>query len=119
MARYSAIAMDHFCRPRNAGLLDDYDVEGSATLPGQAPFMRLYLRLQGDTVERATFITFGCAAAIASGSMLTEMIVGRRVAECLQIGAEELDQALDGLPEERRFCVNLAIGALNGALKQT
>jgi NifU-like protein involved in Fe-S cluster formation len=81
MARYSAIAMDHFFSPRNSGALENYDVERcDATLSGQAPFMRIYLHLEGDTIQRATFVTFGCAAAIATGSMLTELIAGSAVA---------------------------------------
>lgn len=118
MARYSAVSMDHFQSPRNVGMLDDYDIEGSATLPGQSPFVRLYLKVEGSIIARATFVTFGCAAATAAGSMLTELIKGRDTRDCARISAGELDQALGGLPEERRFCADLAIAALKNALHQ-
>ncbi len=118
MARYSATAMDHFLSPRNAGVLEDYDVEGFASLPGQMPFMRLYLRLRGEVIEAASFSTFGCGAAIATGSILTELICGRELSQCHAITAEELDQLLGELPHERKFCLDLAVSALRNALSQ-
>jgi len=118
MATYSPIAMDHFLSPRNSGPLEDYDLEGNARLPGQSPFMRLHLCLAGQIVERATFMTFGCAAAVASGSMLTEMITGKTIAQCQEIDSQVLDIALGGLPNERKFCTELAIAALRNAIAQ-
>jgi NifU-like protein involved in Fe-S cluster formation len=92
---------------------------GSASLPGQAPFMRLYLRIGGDNViEQASFVTFGCAAAIACGSMITELIKGRTVTECRQLDRGRLANEIGHLPEERQFCIDLAIAALACALKQ-
>lgn len=118
MARYSVIAMEHFQKPRNTGVLEEYDYEGLAQLTGQTPFVRIYLRLRGETIERASFTTFGCAAAIAAGSMLTELIIGCSLADSLTISSDKLDQELGGLPAERRFCAHLAVAALRSAVCQ-
>lgn len=118
MAKYSAVVMEHFLAPRNHGPLEDYDYEGNATLPGQSAFMRVYLHVEGDTIERASFVTFGCGAAIATGSMLTEMIKGREVSACLAMTADEVDLAMGTLPGDKKFCVGLAMTALRKALEQ-
>ncbi len=119
MAKYSAIAMEHFLSPRNRGRPEDYDFEGRAVVPGQTPFMHVYLGVVGGLVTEAAFVTFGCGAAIACGSMLTEMIKGRTIGDCRALTTESLEYALGELPSDRRFCAGLAIDALRNALNQS
>jgi nitrogen fixation NifU-like protein len=117
MGKYSDILMDHFFAPRNGGRMEGPDRVGQAGTPGQGPFMVLYLRLDGDRVTEARFQTYGCGPAIAAGSMLTVLVTGRTVAECLALTAEELTEALGGVPPEKQHCPALAIQALRAALQ--
>jgi nitrogen fixation NifU-like protein len=110
--------MDHLVSPRNAGALDSPDVTGHAGAPGQGPFLILYLRIDRDRIASATFQTFGCGSTIACGSMLTELITGRPVAECLELKTENLIDALDGVPPDKMHGPALAIAALRDALGQ-
>lgn len=112
----TSTVMEHFGQPRNQGGLEDYDREGFASVRPHGPFMRIYLRLDGEVITVARFQTFGCGIAIACGSFLTETITGRTIAECRTISASELEAALGGLPAARRFCAQLAIDALGRAL---
>ncbi len=119
MNRFSAILVEHFSSPRNTGRLDVPTVIGQAGVPGNGgPFMVLHLRLASEMVTDARYQTYGCGAAIASGSMLTTMIIGRPVAECLAITAEQLSDALGGVPDDKSHCPALAISALQGALSR-
>jgi nitrogen fixation NifU-like protein len=116
MARYSDTLMDHFDSPRNAGVLESPRVMGEAVVPGGAPRVKLYCQLDGKLVRRASFEAAGCGVTIACCSMLTELVEGRSIPECLAITAEQVEAALDGLPFEKRFCANLAVEALHRAL---
>ena len=117
MSRYSATVMDHFSSPRNSGEMQGPDLVGVASLRGKAPYVMFFLRVDGDTIQKANFKTFGCGAAIACGSMLTEMISGRSLNEARAIRPDQLVQALDGLPSEKRFCAELTVSALSNALE--
>jgi NifU-like protein involved in Fe-S cluster formation len=108
--------MDHFQTPRNAGALEKYDGMGEASLNGRAPRMKIYVALEKGSISRAGFETFGCGVSIACGSALTEMIVGCSLAECQRIAENTLLEALDGVPQEKRFCADLAVRALQAAL---
>jgi nitrogen fixation NifU-like protein len=102
--------------PRNCGTLDSPDSTGYAGTPGRGPFMGLFLKLDGDRIAAAKYRTHGCGPTIASGSMLTEMIIGRTIAECRELTVEDLIQALDGVPPDKLHCPALAVGALKNAL---
>jgi nitrogen fixation NifU-like protein len=110
--RYSAITVDHFQHPRNVGRLADADASGLVDDPARETTIRLYLKLHGDRVERATFRTFGCSACIAASSMATELLLGRAD----PISADELDTALGGLPADKRYCAELVAEATRRAL---
>jgi nitrogen fixation NifU-like protein len=118
MGRFSETLMDHFLSPRNSGSMDAPDRTGRAGTPGQGPFLIVHLRLDGPTVTAARFQTFGCGASIAAGSMLTEMVAGRTVAQCLALTADDLADALGGFPPDKRHCPVLAVAALHDALKE-
>jgi len=116
MPRFSEIVMDHFLAPRNAGAMDTPDGIGNADVGGRAPRMRIYVRLADQRIEQATFESFGCGAAIAAASMLTELVTGKTADDCRALKEQELYDALGGLPTEKRFCCGLALWALNNAL---
>jgi nitrogen fixation NifU-like protein len=117
MGQYSDTLMDHFTAPRNSGPLPAPDATGHAGTPGRGPFLILYLRIEDARIAAARFQTYGCGPTIACGSMLTELITGRTVAHCLQLTAETLIEALDGVPPEKHHSPALAIAALRDALK--
>jgi nitrogen fixation NifU-like protein len=102
--------------PRNCGTLDSPDTTGHAGTPGRGAFMVLFLKLEADCIAAAKYQTYGCGPTIASGSMLTEMIMGRTIAACGELTVEELIEALDGVPPDKLHCPALAIGALKDAL---
>jgi nitrogen fixation NifU-like protein len=118
VARYSETLTEHVMAPRNCGVLDCPDLTGHAGTPGRGPFMVLFLELRDDRIVIARYQTYGCGPTIASGSMLTEMIIGRTIAECRELRAEDLIDALDGVPPDKLHCPALAIGALKDALSK-
>jgi nitrogen fixation NifU-like protein len=117
MGKYSDTLMEHFTSPRNSGALASPDVTGHAGTPGRGPFMILYLQIAGGKVVAAKFQTYGCGSTIACGSMLTEMIIGRSLEDCLRLTTDTLIERLDGVPAEKMHSPALAITALRDALK--
>jgi NifU-like protein involved in Fe-S cluster formation len=117
MGLYSDVLMDHFLSPHNSGKLEGADRIGLVGVPGQGPFMIVYLRLDHERVVEARFQTHGCGPTIAAGSLLTEMIRNRPVQECLALTAEQLTDALGGVPPDKRHSPALAIAALRAALE--
>ena len=113
---YSDKVMDHFLHPRNAGDLPEVDAIGEIGNPACGDMMRLFLKIEGATISRASFKTFGCAAAIATSSVLTEMAIGKTLDEALLINKEDVSAALDGLPADKMDCSNLAADALHQAI---
>jgi nitrogen fixation NifU-like protein len=119
VGKYSETLMDHVTAPRNSGVMDDPDATGLAGTPGKGPFMVIYLKVREGTVAAAKFQTYGCGPTIASGSMLTEMIIGRTIEECTKLTADDLILALDGVPPDKLHGPALAIGALRDALARS
>jgi NifU-like protein involved in Fe-S cluster formation len=116
MPKYSETLTDHVMSPRNSGSIDEPDLTGHTGTPGRGAFMILYLKLAGDRVTDAKYHTVGCGPTIASGSMLTELIIGKPIAECQTLTAENLVEALGGMPPDKLQCPALAIAALKDAL---
>ncbi len=118
MGKYSETLTEHVMAPRNGGAIEDSDVIGRAGNPGRGAFIILYLKIQDDRISAAKYHTVGCGPTIASGSMLTEMIAGRSIAECRELTVEDLIEELDGVPPDKLHCPALAVGALQDALSQ-
>ena len=113
---YSEKVMDHFMNPRNVGEIESADGVGEVGNPACGDMMRLYLKIDGGKVVDAKFRTFGCGAAIASSSMLTEMIKGKTVDEARAITNQMVAEALDGLPAVKIHCSVMAEQAVKSAL---
>ena len=113
---YSPVAVDHFTSPRNVGGLQDPDGKGSGTNPSCGDRTTITVRLDGERIADARFLTFGCVAAIASASLLTELFTGKGVREARAVGPGDVIAALGGLPARKEGCALMAVGALRAAL---
>ena len=113
---YNPTVIDHFRNPRNVGILPDPDGEGYAENSACGDATTLYLRVTDGRIAEARFRTFGCAAAIAASSALTEMLKGRSVDEALRIRKEDVAEALGGLPPTKLHCSVLAEDAVRAAV---
>jgi nitrogen fixation protein NifU and related proteins len=113
---FGPTVVDHAMNPRNAGMMENPD--GQATLTGICEdTVRMQLRLCGDTMEEIRFMTNGCGATVACGSMVTEMALGKSVQDAMKIDGKRVIEAFGGLPIEHTHCADLAANALKAALK--
>ena len=109
---YSEKVMDHFQHPRNVGEIPDADgvgVEGNARC---GDIMKIWIKVENDRIVDVKFKTFGCAAAVATSSMITELVKGKTITEAEAITNRAVADALDGLPQIKMHCSNLAADAL-------
>ena len=113
---YSEKVMDHFTNPRNVGMITDASGIGTVGNPICGDVMKMFLKIENDIIVDAKFKTFGCGAAIATSSMVTEMVKGKSITEALTITNKAVAQALDGLPAVKMHCSVLAEEALRSAL---
>ena len=116
MSTYSEKVMDHFNNPRNMGEIENPDGVGKVGNPVCGDVLNLYIRIENDRIIDAKFKTFGCGAAIASSSMVTQMIKGKTLEEALEISNRAVAEALDGLPPIKMHCSVLAEEALKSAI---
>ncbi|MDR3288083.1 MAG: Fe-S cluster assembly scaffold protein NifU [Peptococcaceae bacterium] len=114
---YSDKVLDHFTNPRNVGEIPDAKGIGEVGNAKCGDIMRIYLDIENDLIKDVKFKTFGCGAAVATSSMLTEMVKGKTVEEALKISNNAVAEALDGLPPLKMHCSNLAADALHAAIK--
>jgi nitrogen fixation NifU-like protein len=98
--------------------MENADLTGHAGVPGRGPFMILFLRVEGGRITAAKYHTVGCGPTIACGSMLTELIAGRTIAECRELTCDRLVEALNGVPPDKLHSAALAIAALQDALSR-
>jgi nitrogen fixation NifU-like protein len=113
---YNQIVMDHFAHPRNRGEMENADGVGEAQNPACGDTMRLFIKVEENRIIDATFLTFGCGAAIASSSITTELIKGKTIEEALTISNQMVAQALGGLPPTKVHCSVLAEQAIQAAV---
>ena len=117
MALYSDKVMDHFRNPRNVGVIEDADAVGEVGNAKCGDIMKMYFKIDGDTLADVKFETFGCGSAIASSSMATELIKGKPLSEVARLTNKAVAEALDGLPDYKMHCSVLAEEAIQSALK--
>ena len=117
MALYTDTVMDHFRNPRNVGSMENPDGVGEVGNAKCGDIMKMYLKIDDDTISDVKFETFGCGSAIASSSMATELIKGQPVSEALKLTNKAVTEALDGLPAYKLHCSVLAEQAIKAALR--
>ena len=117
MALYSDKVMDHFQHPRNLGKMEDADGIGEVGNAKCGDIMKMYIKVENDVITDVKFNTYGCASAIATSSMATEMIKGKNVEEALKITNAAVVEALEGLPPAKIHCSVLAEEAVKAAIE--
>ena len=115
--KYSQKVMDHFSKPRNVGMIEDPDGLGEVGNPACGDIMTFTITVDGGKLEDVKFQTFGCGAAIAVSSMISEMAKGKTLEEAMTITNKDVAEALDGLPTNKLHCSNLGADALHAAIK--
>ncbi|MFC1942951.1 Fe-S cluster assembly scaffold protein NifU [Chloroflexota bacterium] len=113
---YSEKVMEHFKNPRNVGEMENPDGIGHVGNPVCGDIMELYIKVNDGTITDAKFKTFGCGAAIATSSMVTELVIGKSIKEALGISSHAVAEALGGLPPIKLHCSVLAEEALKSAI---
>lgn len=117
MLQYTDMLMDHFQNPRNVGTLEDADGIGKLSSDVCGDIMHLYIKVKDRRIADVKFTTFGCAAAVASGSILTEMIKGLTLEEAVKITKQDIADNLGGVPEPKMHCSLLAADCLRLAVE--
>ena len=114
---YSDKVMDHFANPRNTGRIENPSGQGTVGNPTCGDLMTIYIDVDdNEVIQDIKFETFGCGAAIATSSMITEMAVGMPIEDALKISRNDVADELDGLPPVKMHCSNLAADALRAAI---
>lgn len=114
---YSAEVIEHYTNPRNVGEIEDADGEGTVGNPACGDVMKLTIKVKDGRITDAKFKTFGCGAAIATSSMVTELIKGKTIEEALTVTNKTVAEALGGLPKIKMHCSVLAEDALKAAIE--
>lgn len=117
MAIYTEKVMEHIASPRNVGVLEDADGVGTVGNPVCGDMMKIYIKVNGDRIDDIRFQTFGCGAAIATSSILTELARGKSLDEAMAITRDTVARELGGLPAQKMHCSNLAADGLHDAIK--
>ena len=117
MGLYNDTVLDHFQNPRNVGIMEDANAVGKAENSACGDVLHLYMKIEDERVVQVSFKSFGCTAAIAAGSMLTEMLSGTCLEDIGKISKEDVVEALGGLPRLKLHCSVLAEDAIRAALR--
>ena len=115
---YSATFKDHLARPRNAGELPEANAVAEESNPVCGDRLRLSLTIQDNKIEAARYLAYGCPPTLVCGSVLTELIIGKTVADARNLTRADLLDAIGGLPSRKHHAASLAIEALNAAVSQ-
>jgi len=114
---YSEIVMKHFSSPQNIGHMTDADGVGVIGEPGCGDNCVIFIKIRENTIHDISYLIYGCAAAIACGSMTTVLAKGKTIHDALKITEQNIIDALDGLPEAKQHCSNLGVAALQAAIQ--
>jgi nitrogen fixation NifU-like protein len=114
---YSEKVIELFMNPKNAGRIDNPDGVGQVGNPQCGDIMKIYIKVKDDRIEDISFETFGCASAIASSSMVTEMVKGKTLDEALKVSNKDVMEELGGLPPQKIHCSLLAEEGIKAAIE--
>lgn len=114
---YSDTVIAHFLSPQNVGVMDDADGQGLFGDPECGDSITIFIKVNKGVIYEISYIVYGCTAAIATGSMTTELAKGRMLREAMEITEQDVIEALEGLPEEKKHCSNMGVAALRAAVR--
>jgi len=114
---YTEKVMEHFKNPRNVGVIEDADGIGEVGNPICGDMMTVYIKVEDDVIKDIKYLTFGCGAAIAVTSMISEMAKGLTIEEALKLSNKDVADELGGLPQQKIHCSNLGADALHKAIQ--
>ena len=114
---YNETVVDHFKNPRNTGEIEDADGVGSIGSPTCSDVMKMYIKVTDGRLTDVKYKTFGCAAAIACCSIVSELVIGRTLDEAALLTCEEVVEALHGLPDDKMGCPNLPLHGIRAAIE--
>jgi len=117
MVQYSEKVMQHFMTPHNVGEIQDADGKGEIGNPVCGDMMTFYIKVKDNILEDVKFKTFGCGAAIAVSSMVSDLAIGKTLEDALKITNKDVAKELGGLPKNKMHCSNLGAEALHAAIK--
>ena len=117
LVKYSAVVLDHVKNPRNVGELPDGNAKARVRSSTDGDLLQLHLRIEGDVVQESRFKVYGCGAAIATGSLLTELVLEKKVDELRAITNQQISELMGGLPPEKIHCSVLAEEAIAAAIE--
>ncbi len=117
MPMYSDKVMDHFMKPRNVGQIENPDGVGEVGNPVCGDMMTFYIKVEDNRLKDVRFKTFGCGAAIAVSSMVSEMAIGKTLEEAMALSNKNVAEELGGLPKNKMHCSNLGADALHKAIE--
>jgi len=117
MVMYGKKVMEHFMSPRNVGEIKDADGIGEVGNPVCGDMMTFYIKVKDNKIEDVKFKTFGCGAAIAVSSMVSEMVKGKTLDEAMKVSNKDVAKELGGLPKNKLHCSNLGADALHKAIE--
>ncbi|MEJ5228746.1 MAG: iron-sulfur cluster assembly scaffold protein [Pseudothermotoga sp.] len=117
MLKYTELVMDHFKNPRNLGKIDNADAQATEGSIACGDMMTVYLKIEDGKIEDIKFESYGCAANIATASMMTEVVKGLRIEEAKKLSWKEIVERLGGLPQIKYHCSNLAVDTLKKAIE--
>lgn len=114
---YSEKVLEHFMNPRNVGTMENPDGYGKVGNPVCGDLMEMFIKVEDEVITDIKFRTFGCGSAIATSSMVTQMVKGMHVDEAMKVTRDDVAHELDGLPPKKMHCSNLAADALHAAIE--
>ena len=114
---YSDMVIAHFLSPQNVGNMDDADGEGTYGDPDCGDSLKIFIKVNDGLISDISFLVHGCTAAIASASMTTELAKGKKIQEAMKITEQDIIDALEGLPDEKKHCSNMGAAALKNAVR--
>lgn len=117
MQAYNDKVIDHFKNPRNIGRMNDADGVGVFGDPACGDSLTIYIKIINGVIDKISFLIFGCSAAIATSSILTELAKGRTIDDAMKITENDIVEALGGLPENKKHCSILGVKALRSAIE--
>ncbi|ABV33283.1 MULTISPECIES: iron-sulfur cluster assembly scaffold protein [Pseudothermotoga] len=118
MLKYTELVLDHFKNPRNLGKIENADAEATEGSIACGDMMTVYLKVEDDRITDIKFESYGCAANIATASMMTEVVKGLTLEEAKKLNWKEIVERLGGLPQVKYHCSNLAVDTLRKAIKE-